>query len=55
MLTVFVRSVVEKDATYYTQIFAYECLYELETDSSTVEMMFLKELTLIMEVPQKGL
>ena len=55
MLTVFVRSVVEEDAKYYPQIFAYECLYELEKGCNTVEVMFLKELTLITEVPQKGL
>ena len=40
MLTVFVRSVVEEDAKYYPQIFAYECLHELEKGCNTVEVMW---------------
>ena len=54
MLTVFVRSAAEKDAKYYPQIFADESLYALEKGCNTVEVMFLKELTLITEVRQKG-
>ena len=52
MVTVIVRSVFE-DGKYYPQIFLDECLYELQRRCNTIELIFLKELTLTKQERQK--
>ena len=54
MLTVIVRSVFEEDGEYYPQFFLDQYLYELQKCCNKIELIFLKELTLIKHVHQKN-
>ena len=50
MVTIIIRAVFPENNKYYPQVLLDECLYEIQKWYIIIELMFLKELSLIKQV-----
>ena len=54
MVTIIIRAVFPEDNKYYPQVLLDECLYKIQKWYIIIELMFLKELSLIKQVHQNS-
>ena len=54
MVTIVIRAVSPENNKYYPQVLLDECLYKIQKWYIIIELMFLKELSLIKQVHQNS-
>ena len=54
MVTIIIRAVFPENNKYYPQVLLDECLYKIQKWYIIIELMFLKELSLIKQVHQNS-